>query len=77
MRIIVGLAPGVDPSPITEALRGLGADSVQGPTEALPDVLVANFGDEDASPLIDRIVRLPGVRYAEPDQLRTAFASTD
>ena len=36
----------------------------------MPDVLVADFPDEDLADLTTRLVGLQGVRYAEPDSIQ-------
>lgn len=73
MRIVVGVAAGHDPAAIAEALRAAGARDVRGPAPSLPDVLVADFPDGDPEAAVKCAAGLPGVRYAEPDALRSAL----
>jgi fervidolysin-like protein len=71
MRVVVGIASDAKPESVEESLRREGARSVQGPAPSLPDVLVAEFPDADAGAMVKRVAALPGVRYAEPDEMRT------
>lgn len=70
MRIVVGLEPASDANAIGDALRDAGATRIGAISESQPDVLVADFMDADPQPLLDRLAQVPGVRYAELDQLR-------
>ena len=52
--------------------------SVRSTAPAQPKVLVAEFSPGEAQAagqgeLIERVRKLPGVRYAEPDEMQTAF----
>jgi len=71
MRIVVGIAVGREPASVAEALRRKGARSVQGPAPSLPDVLVAEFPEGDLESTVKSVAALPGVRYAEPDELQS------
>jgi hypothetical protein len=76
MRIVVGTNTGQDPVPVADALREMGAREVQGPAPALPDVLIADFPDDDVDDwehALETIMAVPGVRYAELDQMQTIF----
>jgi fervidolysin-like protein len=73
MRVVVGLAEGHDPRQVGEQLKARGARHVQGPQPSLPDVLVADFPEDDMPATLERVSALPGVRYAEPDELQSAF----
>lgn len=70
MRIVVGIVAGHETGSVAEALRAAGARSVQGPAPALPEVLVADFPEEDIESTLRSVSNLPSVRYAEPDELR-------
>ena len=72
MRVVVGLTEGHDPKSVAQALRSLGAAHVQGPLPSLPDVLVADFPPRESDTLVKSVTELPGVRYAEPDEMRSA-----
>ena len=71
MRIVVGLHEGQEPETLAETLRSRGARQVQGPAPSLPDVLVADFPEGDMEGTVKRIAEMPGVRYAEPDELQS------
>jgi hypothetical protein len=71
MRVVVGLAPGHEPTAVADRLVAKGAHHVQGPTPSLPDVLVADFPQGDVDSTVKSIAELPGVRYAEPDEMRS------
>jgi hypothetical protein len=71
VRIVVGLYAGQDPSPVVAALERCGARYVQPPAPSLPDVVVAEFPEGLVT--MQQVAEIPGVRYAEPDQLRKAF----
>jgi hypothetical protein len=71
MRIIIGVAPDQDPAALADTLRQQGAQYVHEPTAALPDVIVADFGDIESQQLVQDVQQLPGVRYAELDAMRT------
>jgi hypothetical protein len=71
MRIVVGLDAGQDPEPVMSALRDKGAQHVQPPAPSLPDVVLAEFPEGDAGATIRDVVEIPGVRYAEPDELQS------
>lgn len=71
MRVVVGLTAGQEPGPVIEALRAQGARHVQGPAPSLPDVLVAEFPEGDVAGTVETVTALPGVRYAEPEQMRS------
>jgi len=70
MRFVVGLEADQDITAVSDSLVALGARSVSGPQPSLPDVLVADFPDGNVDETTTRIATLPGVRYAEPEQLR-------
>lgn len=70
MRVVVGLDADQEPEPVAASLRALGADPVQGPAPSLPGVLIADFSQQDAT-VVETVKALPGVRYAEPEQLRS------
>jgi hypothetical protein len=70
MRIIVGLASEAEPSAVATALREQGARDVKPAPPSLPDVVIADF-PEDVT--VQDVAALPGVRYAEPDSLQSAF----
>jgi hypothetical protein len=70
MRVVVGLEPGSDVGAVSDALRAAGARYVSEPQPSLPDVVVAEFPDGDVTATVKAASALPGVRYAEPDQLR-------
>jgi hypothetical protein len=70
MRFVVGLEADQDVAAVSDALLALGAHSVVGPQPSLPDVLLADFPDGNVDEMVKRIAALPGVRYAEPEQLR-------
>lgn len=73
MRVIVGIVTGHDVATVADALLHSGAGGVQGPAASLPDVLVADFPDGDPASIVERVAALPGVRYAEPDELRSTL----
>jgi hypothetical protein len=74
MRIVVGLHENSSAEAVTAALVDAGAISVRSTAPAQPGVLVAEFPPaEHQSELIERVSSLPGVRYAEPDEMQTAF----
>lgn len=70
VRVIVGLAEGSDPATVATRLREAGARHVSAPLPSLPDVVVAEFPPDIEDP-VARAQTVPGVRYAEPDVLRT------
>jgi hypothetical protein len=71
-RVVVGLESKDDVPAVSEALRAAGAQHVSEPQPSLPDVVVAEFPDDDEDNTLKSIAALKGVRYAEPDQLRDA-----
>jgi hypothetical protein len=71
MRLVVALEDDQDPAPVADALRTHGAKSVQEPMEALPGVIVAEFPEGDPEGTAKAVSALPGVRYAEPDQMQS------
>jgi hypothetical protein len=71
MRVVVGITPETEAAAVAEALRQEGAHSVQGPAQSLPDVLVADFPEGDLTDTVKRVAALPGVRYAEPDEMQS------
>ena len=80
MRIVVGLHENSSAETVAAALVDAGATSVRSTAPAQPRVLVAEFPAAEApaeradqSELIERVSKLPGVRYAEPDEMQTAF----
>ncbi len=74
MRVVVGLDAGHLPATVTDALLAHGARAVRGPAPSLPDVLVAEFpDDDDATVTLERVAALSGVRYAERDTLRSTL----
>jgi hypothetical protein len=84
MRIVVGLHENSSAETVAAALVDAGAISVRSTAPAQPRVLVAEFPAAEApaeraaqtadqSELIERVSKLPGVRYAEPDEMQTAF----
>lgn len=67
-RVIVGLEPDTDVNRVKTALGEARAESVQGPSPELPDVLIVMIpSDQDIDAFISTAQQLPGVRYAEPD----------
>jgi hypothetical protein len=82
MRIVVGLHENADASSVSAALRDLGARDVRPPQQSLPGVVVAEFGGEpaeqpDEGALLARVTGLEGVRYAEPDAMRSSMPSPE
>jgi hypothetical protein len=74
MRIVVGLHENSSAEAVAAALVGAGAISARSTGPAQPRVLVAEFPPaEDQGELIERVSSLPGVRYAEPDEMQTSF----
>jgi hypothetical protein len=72
-RVVVGLESKDDVPAVSEALRAAGAQHVSEPQPSLPDVVVAEFPDDDVEDnTLKSITALNGVRYAEHDQLRDA-----
>jgi Fervidolysin N-terminal prodomain len=71
MRVIVGIANETESAAVADGLRREGAQSVRGPAKSLPDVLVAEFPEGDLARTVKRVAALPGVRYAEPDEMRS------
>jgi hypothetical protein len=71
MRVVVGLEEGQDPALVADQLHASGARHVQPPPPSLPGVLVADFPDGDASATVQRVASIPGVRYAEPDEMQS------
>jgi hypothetical protein len=71
MRVVVGLEAGKDHREVAPELERLGARHVQGPTPSLPGVLVADMPGDDPRGVVEAIAALPGVRYAEPDDLQS------
>jgi hypothetical protein len=71
MRVVVGVAPGHEPAAVAEELVAKGAREVQGPAPSLPDVLVAEFPEGDVDETVKSLAEIPGVRYAEPDAMRS------
>jgi hypothetical protein len=71
MRVVVGLVEGQEPEPLVVALRSKGAKHVQGPAPSLPGVLVAEFPEGDVEGIVKVVSDLPGVRYAEPDEMQS------
>jgi hypothetical protein len=72
MRIVVGLAEDASVEEVWAALVSAGASDVRTSGPAQPQVLVAEF-PEGGPELLDEVARLPGVRYAEPDEMQTNF----
>jgi hypothetical protein len=68
MRVVIGLHADQEPEALAETLRSHGARHVQGPAPSLPDVLVADFPEGDMDGTVKTVAKLPGVRYAEPDE---------
>lgn len=67
-RVIVGLKSDTSVESIKAALGVAGAESVQGPSLELPDVLIVSIpNDQDIDEFIHKVQKVPGVRYAEPD----------
>lgn len=67
-RVIVGVEPDTDIKTIKAALGEATAESVQGPSPELPDVLIVTIpNDQNINEFISLAKKLPGVRYAEPD----------
>jgi hypothetical protein len=73
VRINVGIASGSEWASVAAALRDKGARSVQDPQPSLPDVLVAEFPEGDVADTVRRVEELPGVRFAERDELRSTL----
>ena len=71
MRVVVGLSADQEPEPLVKELHSRGASHVQGPAPSLPGVLVADFPEGDLASKVKEIAELPGVRYAEPDEMQT------
>jgi hypothetical protein len=72
MRVVMGLYDARDADSVRDALRALGARTVLGPTPELPEVLIADFPDVEEGDLVEQLAAMPGVRYAEPDELQSA-----
>lgn len=72
MRLVIGLHSDQDPASLAETLRSQGARHVLGPAPSQPDVLVADFPEGDAESTLKEVSDLPGVRYAEPDEMQSA-----
>jgi cell division protein FtsX len=67
-RINVGIAAGTDAGSLTRALRSAGAESVQGPSTELPDVLRVSLANgRDVDDFARQVRQFPGVRYVERD----------
>jgi hypothetical protein len=67
-RVIVGVEPDADIKTIKAALDAASAESVQGPSPELPNVLIVTIpNDQDINKFISLAQKLPGVRYAESD----------
>ena len=78
MRIVVGLHENSSAEAVSAALVDAGATSVRSTAPAQPRVLIAEFSPREArgagqDELIERVRKVPGVRYAEPDEMQTAF----
>lgn len=71
MRVVVGIVAGQHPESLATALRSKGAKHVQGPAPSLPDVSVADFPEGDLEDILKAVSELPGVRYAEPDEMQS------
>jgi len=71
MRVVVGLSVDQQPEPLAQELRARGASHVRGPAPSLPGVLIADFPEGDLASKVKEVAELPGVRYAEPDELQT------
>ena len=73
-RFVVGLKEGTDWVEVREELLRLGAGSVNEPSPAQPDVLVAAIpSDRDADDFLNRAKALKGVRYAEPEAWQSTY----
>jgi hypothetical protein len=72
MRIVVGLTEDASVEQVNVALVSAGATDVRSTGPAQPWVLVAEF-PEDRPELLEEVAALPGVRYAEPDEMQTSF----
>jgi cell division protein FtsX len=67
-RVIVGLKPDNGVKSVKTALEAAGAESVQGPSLELPDVLIVTIpNDQDIDEFVSMVRKVSGVRYAEPD----------
>ena len=67
-RVIVGLEPDTNVKLVKTALGAAGAESVRGPSLELPDVLIVTIpNDREINEFIRMALKVPGVRYAEPD----------
>jgi hypothetical protein len=70
VRMVIGLQRGADRDRVVAAVRAAGATDLRPPSASLPDVIVAEFPDDDEAALVARLGALDGVRYAEVDVLR-------
>lgn len=75
-RIVIGLQPGADSVRLIDELKSIGAQRIQPPNATLPDVIVAEFADDDLQALLRTTGELEGVRYSEPDALRTTYGES-
>jgi hypothetical protein len=71
MRVVVGLEGTQHVAAVTQALRAAGATWVSAPQPSLPDVIVAEYPEDDPAAVLAQISGIRGVRYAEPDQPRS------
>jgi len=73
-RFVIGLNPGTDWTEVKRGLLKIGAGSVNEPSPAQPDVLVATLAsDGNEDDFLRRAKELSGVRYAEPDAWRSSY----
>ena len=72
-RIVIGLEAGADGSAVREALLAAGAASVAiAPSQ--PDVAVVDLPiGHDQARFMEQARRLPGVRYVEPEAMRSTY----
>lgn len=71
--MVVGLEADANWERVADQLRAHGARTVNAPVPSLPDVVVADFAPCPADELAAEIIRMTGVRYAEPDVMQDGF----
>ncbi|HEY5985195.1 MAG TPA: hypothetical protein VIV12_02250 [Streptosporangiaceae bacterium] len=70
MRMVIGLDPTADRESVELAVRAAGATGLRPQSPSLPDVIVADFPDNDEAALIARLGTIDGIRYVERDAMR-------
>lgn len=70
-RVLIGIQPHADLGGLKKQLVSFGAESVNDPSSVQPDVVVATVPSQnEATNFIEKVKKLPGVRYAELDAWR-------